>query len=255
MARGYNGTTHAHAIPDLTGLTDVCVHFRCIPASLSTTDFRSAVVFDNFPTTPRHSLQFYVCQSAADLPLFGADVDGTGGTTAGAASFGLGAFRSVVLTRTGTAARCHLDDVQMGSDVTVGAAALNLTGGRVGCHNFSGADQHFGNVHVGELAFWDAVLTSADRAALAAGVSPLFVKPGNLLRYYPMVRELGDVFGGTALTVASGAPDVVEHPRVYYPVPPAALPFGGAAAGFDSAAFPYDEAVPPVRRRPAAVSY
>jgi len=44
---------------------------------------------------------------------------------------------------------------------------------------------------IAEAAIWAVALTDAEVAILAAGYSPLFVRPESLLVYWPMVRKLG----------------------------------------------------------------
>ncbi len=86
-----------------------------------------------------------------------------------------------------------------------------------------------------EVAFWSAVLTAAEFAALGAGVSAAKIRPNSLIFYAPLIREKGDLVGGIAPTVNS-TPDVVAHPRVFMPLaqilqfPPASA--AGTLPGF-----------------------
>ncbi len=80
---------------------------------------------------------------------------------------------------------------------------------------------------IAEVGVWNVALTDAEVAVLAAGYSPLFVRPQNLIFYAPIVRELVDKVGGATITNNNGA-TVADHPRMIYPspsslvVPPAA---------------------------------
>ena len=69
-----------------------------------------------------------------------------------------------------------------------------------------------------EVAYWDVVLTADEAAELAAGYSPLFVRPASLVAYYPLVRGLNDHVGGNDLT-ATGT-TVSEHVPIVMPAPP-----------------------------------
>lgn len=54
---------------------------------------------------------------------------------------------------------------------------------------------------VAEAAFWNIALTDAEVAILAKGFSPLFVRPQNLVAYWPLIRdEDQDRVGGYDLT-------------------------------------------------------
>lgn len=89
--------------------------------------------------------------------------------------------------------------------------------------------------YVAEAFLYNIALTDADALILAAGYSPLFVKPENLVAYWPLIRdEDQDRVGGYDLTPIS-APTITPHPPVIYPAPlfplfaptaapPAALP-------------------------------
>jgi hypothetical protein len=42
---------------------------------------------------------------------------------------------------------------------------------------------------IAEVAFWDVELTDAEIGILAAGYSPLFVRPQSLVAYWPLIRD------------------------------------------------------------------
>ena len=71
---------------------------------------------------------------------------------------------------------------------------------------------------VAEVAIWGDVPMNleqyaADMAALAKGISPMTILPGNLLHYWDLTRGLQDRVGGCTLTPFN-SPTVSEHPRV-----------------------------------------
>jgi hypothetical protein len=69
---------------------------------------------------------------------------------------------------------------------------------------------------IAEAAIWNAALTAAEAAALAAGYSPLLIRPANLVFYVPLVRDADeDIVGGLSLT-ANGTPTVEPHPPIIY---------------------------------------
>ena len=84
---------------------------------------------------------------------------------------------------------------------------------------------------IAEVAFWshatDDVLTPAEIAMLAAGVSPLLVRPQDLVRYYPLTNasDLRDIVGGATMTeIGAGALTDSAHPRIIQPTGQLVLP-------------------------------
>lgn len=71
------------------------------------------------------------------------------------------------------------------------------------------------NGRLAEIAFWDRVLSDAEKTALGRGYSPLHFRRG-LIFYDPMIRGLRDRISGTAGTVVNNAA-VIQHPRMLYP--------------------------------------
>ena len=77
----------------------------------------------------------------------------------------------------------------------------------------------------GELAecgLWSAALTTAEIDSLNAGFSPLLIRPGSLVGYWPLggaYSDYIDLIGQTTLSV-TGDPTAAEHPRIIYPTLP-----------------------------------
>lgn len=70
-----------------------------------------------------------------------------------------------------------------------------------------------------ESAVWNAALTDAEIAILAAGYSPLFVRPQSLVAYWPLIGRLSpehDPVGGFDMALTN-APTQAPHPRMIYP--------------------------------------
>lgn len=92
-----------------------------------------------------------------------------------------------------------------------------------------GARAHSGGVYrlfsgrLAEVAIWNAALTDAEGAILAASYSPLFVRPQSLVAYWSLIRdEDQDRIGGYDLT-AYNTPGIATHPPIIYPAPPMVL--------------------------------
>ena len=75
-------------------------------------------------------------------------------------------------------------------------------------------------VVIAALLGWDAALTDDEVAALAAGHSPLLIRPASLVAYWPLGGLSGDhdrdIVGGYDLT-AYNSPTWADHPPVIYP--------------------------------------
>jgi hypothetical protein len=80
-----------------------------------------------------------------------------------------------------------------------------------------GAVQHYMSGRIAEAAIWNAALVAAEAQILAAGYSPLLVRPQNLVAHWPLVRdEDQDRVGGYHMT-AYNAPTVATHPPIIKP--------------------------------------
>lgn len=74
---------------------------------------------------------------------------------------------------------------------------------------------------IGEVGAWNVALDAAEIAALAAGVSPLMVRPASLIGYWPLIGQYSpeiDLRSRNELTVTGAT--AAAHPRVIYPSVP-----------------------------------
>ena len=90
---------------------------------------------------------------------------------------------------------------------------------------------------VAETAIWNVALTDAEVAELAAGLCPLFVRPGALVAYYPLggIYDANDgdhdIVGGYNMT-AYNTPSTAGHPpKMKYPASPMVIVASAAVAG------------------------
>lgn len=86
---------------------------------------------------------------------------------------------------------------------------------------------------IAEVGVWAAELTAESRAMLAAGISPKFVQPEDLVYYAPLVRDLNSIMGENSgvLTDTAANTTVSVHPRIYYPSVKSGFLFSGDAGG------------------------
>lgn len=86
---------------------------------------------------------------------------------------------------------------------------------------------------IAEVGIWDVALTQGEIEALSKGFSPLLIRPGSLVAYWPIIGRASpeiDPVGGYAMTV-NGTASASAHPRVIYPRRRVAQKFTTAGGG------------------------
>lgn len=87
----------------------------------------------------------------------------------------------------------------------------------------SGSTYSIGNRAAGDRAWdgmiadwakWNVILTASEAAALGKGMSPRLIRPGSLVEFVPLVREMNSV--KNAASAVSGAL-AQPHPRIFNP--------------------------------------
>lgn len=77
-----------------------------------------------------------------------------------------------------------------------------------------------GNSHwsgqIAEVGIWNVTLTDDEMLILAAGFSPLVVRPSALQLYVPLWGGVFDYIGGKTFTDSGGTTDAGFHPRIYH---------------------------------------
>ena len=87
-----------------------------------------------------------------------------------------------------------------------------------------------------EVALWSASLGSSGAFQLAAGASPIRVRPASALSHWPMIGRTSpeiDIRGVAGVTLAGTSQ--ADHPRVYYPGRRRTVFVPGAGGGFSDA--------------------
>jgi hypothetical protein len=234
VAIRYNGSNQFHnlggIVPDIA-VNTLTVSFWIRPRSLASGD--QSTLFATQGTNPdfgnSEGVYFMVRTAASNLPACAVSAGGTTtGWMTGASALSADVWQHVVIWRSGTVARCYVDGVQIGSDGTCGAAAIDVNIIRVAMGRNSIFDFGPYNGVVCEVAVWESALGDADRAALDAGLSPRLVQPASLRAYYPMIRDVIDIIERGGVT-AFNAPTAIDHPRMVYSAGP--INPSGIAAG------------------------
>jgi len=129
---------------------------------------------------------------------------------------------AVMVEASSTDHQCYLDgdDASKGTSTT-DTTPVNMDSMSIGMERDSSpADAWSG--FIAEVAVWNVALTLADITILSLGYSPLFVKPGNLVNYWPLIGTNSpeiDIIGGFDMTLVN-TPTKSAHPPIIYPAMP-----------------------------------
>ena len=127
-----------------------------------------------------------------------------------------------------TSRTAYLDGVA-GTPDTTSKTPINIDRMAIGARSMSGFGS-YNNGSLAEAAVWTATLDPAEIAALAAGVSPLLIRPHKLFSYTPLVSDdNNDLITGVTWTL-EGVPGVSPHIGVIQPSAQI-LQFPSAAGG------------------------
>lgn len=176
---------------------------------------------------PFHSLRL---RDPGDSDLIAISFVGSQGFAASSTQWSTATWHHCCGVFSGDAARAvYLDGAGKGTDSTnVGNGIIEDF--EIGRQPSTTATSYLSG-DVAEAAVWNVALTDAEVAILAAGYSPLFVRPQSLVLYVPLVRDADeDIVGGVSLSAPNGA-SVSTHPRVIYPTRPQIVVPSAAAPG------------------------
>lgn len=115
--------------------------------------------------------------------------------------------------------KIYVNGNEEGSDTT-GVMPSGLDNTTIAALNHNNRSYYFDG-RIAEVGIWNAALTDAEVKILAAGFSPLFVRPQNLVGYWPLVRKTSDnksidKVGGFTLNEYN-TPGQSAHPPIIYP--------------------------------------
>lgn len=150
---------------------------------------------------------------------------GSGSGTAFAAGVSNGVWAHVAGVQSSATSRTAYVNGAAGTPNTtnIGAAPASLDRTTIGALIITGSRLSFSGGDIAECAIWNVALTTAEIASLAAGASPLVIRPANLVLYAPLnvaASPEQDLRGSLALTfgAAGAAPSkATSHPRIFKP--------------------------------------
>jgi hypothetical protein len=94
-----------------------------------------------------------------------------------------------------------------------------------------------------EFGIWNAGLTATEFASLADGLAPPFIRPANLIRYWPFIADGSPAIerkNGISTTLVSGTVAVSSHPRIIYPAAPHIITVPAVVAAGANPKGPFD---------------
>lgn len=140
-------------------------------------------------------------------------VNGTAISNGGSLSWSTGTWYSLVgVFASSTSRTVYLDGVAATTNTTSATPTGTTTfsvGGRAGVLPFSGS--------LADVALWNVALSADDINALAAGVSPLLIRPDALVHYLPLLDSGTLDLMAPAATVTGTLTKDNDHPRVILP--------------------------------------
>ncbi len=136
--------------------------------------------------------------------------------------YGAAAWHNGIIINNGSAdAKIYLDNGGEGTDTT-DVAPANLDRTAIGGLRDSTPGDYYDGT-LAEFGLWNIALTAGERGALAAGYSPLFIRPASLVGYWSLsdinyVDRIGARTFVGANDGGSGAPtNAQDHPGIIYP--------------------------------------
>ena len=124
----------------------------------------------------------------------------------------------------------YIDGGSKGTNTTLKTGSVNRTS--ISSILYNGSRYYYMSGRVAEAAMWDVALTDGEVAMLAAGFSPLLVRPQGLVGYWP----LGGIYGehdntivGDCHMTAYSTPSWGDHPATLI-YPQSGLMIAAAAA-------------------------
>lgn len=143
--------------------------------------------------------------------------DGTTSTEANKAGVGTGTWQHVAGVWTSSTSRTAYYNGTAGTTDATSSAPSGINRTEIGQLLNGGAPVFRMDGDIAECGIWNISLSAADIASLAAGVSPLFVRPDALVFYAPLHGEFSpeiDVVGRFNMTV-TGATASTTSPAVF----------------------------------------
>lgn len=146
--------------------------------------------------------------------------DGVASQTASAGSSTIGTWGHLVGTTSNANGQAFWNGVggTLSSTVVTSSGMNHTTIGDV--WSGSALNPNFFDGDIAEVGIWNVVLSAIEITILAAGVSPLLVRPNALVGYWPLIVGHAtlepDLIGHRDLTLGNN-PLLVTHPRIYLP--------------------------------------
>jgi hypothetical protein len=214
MARTFNGSSDKVVIMAGSIFTD---YPYTMATWFNTTDTGAGVngmvgIYDNAVDTKLHALATYWDGAKRIVRATVRNV-GQNSTPAGTVSVADGAWHHAVLVSSASNSHTVYTD---GGDKQTDATNVDFTDVHDNtCVGFMRrtSDSNYQDGDMAEVAIWDVALDDAEIASLAAGFSPLMVRPASLLSYLPFygrTTHATDLIRGTDATVTGTT--VASHP-------------------------------------------
>jgi len=172
-------------------------------------------VFTDSSDDQKHQLQFDGV--ASDVVIAQSRTTGNGNAVS-TTSFSTGVWQHAAGVWRATNDRSAYCNGGGRGDNTTSRAPSGMNRTRLGAQGIVNTQPLRGTI--AEAGIWDAALTDEEIAALARGVSPMRIRPRNLMAHWPVYDEsslIRDLCGTYPLTV-NGSPTIADHAPVSPPL-------------------------------------
>lgn len=216
MSRSFNGTSD---YLEYTGgvRTSLPITLAAWAYKSTSNQTRVAVSIGDVDSLNRVSLVFI---SSANVRATSVNTSGTGAVTDTSTTFSANTWAHGAAVFTSTTSRTvYLNGGGSSTSTTSNdPSAANFDTTNIGCINNSSGRSTYFDGRLAEVGVWSVALTAAEVASLAKGISPLSVRPGSLIAYWPLIGNASpeiELRNRYEMTVSGATKEV--HPRVYMP--------------------------------------
>ena len=172
------------------------------------------VIAGNGTTVTGVGVYLFVRGATAGDPLSATDYDGSTSAQAnsgGSVSSGTWSHGGAVFS--GASSRAVYLNGTKTTNTTTTSTNLAATDRTYTGAFVSGTSQFSGDL--AEIAIWNVALTDDEMTSLAAGCSPLRIRPASLQYYAPLWPTIFDYRKGVSITNVNTTTAVADHPRIF----------------------------------------
>jgi hypothetical protein len=219
MARNFNGSSQALQFTSGLSLSNETLTLACWFRSTSITVSQALIAIGDSTGGARTQL---IAAGAATDKIEAQAVGGSATTALSTGSYSANTWHHAAGVYPTFYSRTAYIDGVAGAEAGNTQDFYTYTQASIGARRAASALGAWLSGDVAEAAIWSVALTADEVAQLAAGYSPLFVRPSALAAYYPLFGRGGasggeESWSSTLTMSAVASPGLSDHPRIIYP--------------------------------------